>query len=57
MDGLVLTIPDMVSNARGLLWETNLIDRDVFAVFDEEHIYTYVLHRESLQGGVWFHKF
>jgi len=51
VDGLVLTIPDMVSNARGLLWETNLIDRDVFAVFDEEHIYTYVLHRESLQGA------
>ena len=50
VDGQVLSIPEMVSNAKGLLWETNLIDKDVFVVYDEEHLYTYVLHRESLQG-------
>ena len=50
VDDSVYSIPDMPANVNGLLWETNVFDKDVFVLYDDEIVYTYVFHRESLEG-------
>nr|XP_002124215.1 WD repeat-containing protein 19-like [Ciona intestinalis] len=45
-----LEIPSLPAQCHGILWENNPFDKGVFVVFDDSTIYTYIFHRESVNG-------
>lgn len=50
--GDVLTIPDLPSTINGVTWESNISDRNVFIVFDEHDIFTYLYVKFSVYGKI-----
>uniref|UniRef100_H2YLV9 Anaphase-promoting complex subunit 4 WD40 domain-containing protein n=1 Tax=Ciona savignyi TaxID=51511 RepID=H2YLV9_CIOSA len=45
-----LEIPSLPTHCHGILWENNTFDKGVFIVFDDSTIFTYIFHRESIDG-------
>ncbi|XP_066952339.1 LOW QUALITY PROTEIN: WD repeat-containing protein 19 [Macrobrachium rosenbergii] len=46
----LLEIPEFPGSCKGCLWENCPSDRNVFVLFDEKQLYTYVLHQEHIKG-------
>lgn len=43
-------IPEIPSKITGVVWDSNLADRNVFIIFNEQEIYTYVYIKYSVDG-------
>ncbi|XP_073198367.1 WD repeat-containing protein 19 isoform X2 [Lepidochelys kempii] len=44
-------IPNFPPTIKGILWENWPIDKGVFAAYDDDKIYTYVFHKDTIQGS------
>ncbi|KAF4071641.1 hypothetical protein AMELA_G00275630 [Ameiurus melas] len=51
VDGSLLEIPDFSSTITGVLWENSVSDKAVFVAFDEDKVYTYAFHKDTIQGS------
>ncbi|NWH83666.1 WDR19 protein, partial [Aegithalos caudatus] len=47
----VYEIPDFSPTIKGILWENWPMDKGVFVAFDDDKIYTYVFHKDAIQGS------
>lgn len=43
-------IPDFPPTIKGVLWENWPLDKGVFVAFDDDKVYTYVFHKDTIQG-------
>ncbi|KAL7981697.1 hypothetical protein Chor_010892 [Crotalus horridus] len=43
-------IPNLQPTIKGILWENWPLDKGVFVVYDDNKIYTYVFHKDTIQG-------
>lgn len=50
VNGDVLIIPDLPTTITGVTWDSNVSDRNVFVMFDEHDIFTYVYVKFSVYG-------
>lgn len=50
MDDSLFEIPDFSPMITGVLWENWVNDKSVFVAFDEDKVYTYVFHKDTIQG-------
>lgn len=50
VDGSLFEIPDFSSTITGVLWENSVSDKAVFVAFDEDKVYTYAFHKDTIQG-------
>ncbi|XP_067012869.2 WD repeat-containing protein 19 [Anabrus simplex] len=46
----LLKIPDFSTKCAGALWDTQIMDRNVFVVFDDSQIFTYIYVKDSVEG-------
>ncbi|NXA13229.1 WDR19 protein, partial [Sapayoa aenigma] len=46
----VYEIPDFSPTIKGILWENWPMDKGVFVAFDDDKVYTYVFHKDAIQG-------
>nr|XP_022918657.1 WD repeat-containing protein 19 [Onthophagus taurus] len=46
----VIMVPDMTHDVKGVLWESCVTERNVFIVFDNQDIYTYIYVKLSVYG-------
>ena len=46
----LIELPQFSSKSRAILWETSTSNNQVFVAYDDELIYTYVYHSESIRG-------
>lgn len=46
----VISIPDLPNKVSKVIWNSVLADRNVFIVFDEQDIYTYIYIKQSIYG-------
>lgn len=53
MTNEVFTIPGLPNKIVGVTWDNNLSDRDVFIVYDEHDIFTYIYVKYSIYGEVF----
>ncbi|KAG8134871.1 hypothetical protein E2320_007947 [Naja naja] len=44
-------IPNLQPTIKGILWENCPLDKGVFVVYDDNKIYTYVFHKDTIQGS------
>ncbi|XP_026503765.1 WD repeat-containing protein 19 isoform X1 [Terrapene carolina triunguis] len=44
-------IPNFPPTIKGILWENWPIDKGVFAAYDDDKVYTYVFHKDTIQGS------
>ncbi|XP_027999472.2 WD repeat-containing protein 19 [Eptesicus fuscus] len=44
-------IPDFSPTIKGVLWENWPLDKGVFIAYDDDKAYTYVFHRNTIQGS------
>jgi len=44
-------IPDLTTSVKGVLWETHPFDKDIFIIYNKKEIFTYIFHRESIEGS------
>ncbi|KAF2983126.1 hypothetical protein EK904_011176, partial [Melospiza melodia maxima] len=44
-------IPDFSPTIKGILWENWPMDKGVFVAFDDDKVYTYVFHKDTIQGS------
>ncbi|CAH2300032.1 WD repeat-containing 19 isoform X1 [Pelobates cultripes] len=44
-------IPNFSPTIKGILWENWPVDKGVFCAYDEDKIYTYVFHKDTIQGS------
>ncbi|XP_039203284.1 WD repeat-containing protein 19 isoform X1 [Crotalus tigris] len=44
-------IPNLQPTIKGILWENWPLDKGVFVVYDDNKIYTYVFHKDTIQGS------
>ncbi|XP_070253925.1 WD repeat-containing protein 19 [Myotis yumanensis] len=44
-------IPDFPPTIKGVLWENWPLDKGVFIAYDDDKAYTYVFHRNTIQGS------
>ncbi|XP_022361796.1 WD repeat-containing protein 19 isoform X2 [Enhydra lutris kenyoni] len=44
-------IPDFSPTIRGVLWENWPMDKGVFIAYDDDKVYTYVFHKDTIQGS------
>ncbi|NXF19699.1 WDR19 protein, partial [Rhodinocichla rosea] len=44
-------IPDFSPTIKGILWENWPMDKGVFVAFDDDKAYTYVFHKDTIQGS------
>ncbi|KAK9743679.1 WD domain, G-beta repeat [Popillia japonica] len=51
VNGDVLIIPDLPTTITGVTWDSNVSDRNVFVMFDEHDIFTYVYVKFSVYGA------
>ncbi|MCJ8749256.1 hypothetical protein PDJAM_G00174210 [Pangasius djambal] len=51
VDGLLFEIPDFSSTITGVLWENWVNDKAIFVAFDEDKVYTYAFHKDTIQGS------
>ncbi|NWU98866.1 WDR19 protein, partial [Upupa epops] len=49
-DGLY-EIPNFSPTVKGILWENWPMDKGVFVAFDDDKVYTYVFHKDAIQGS------
>ncbi|XP_027542119.1 WD repeat-containing protein 19 [Neopelma chrysocephalum] len=47
----VYEIPDFSPTIKGILWENWPMDTGVFVAFDDDKVYTYVFHKDAIQGS------
>ncbi|XP_062348693.1 WD repeat-containing protein 19 isoform X1 [Cinclus cinclus] len=47
----VYEIPDFSPTIKGILWENWPMDKGVFVAFDDDKVYTYVFHKDTIQGS------
>ncbi|NXO83768.1 WDR19 protein, partial [Sitta europaea] len=47
----VYEIPDFSPTIMGILWENWPMDKGVFVAFDDDKVYTYVFHKDAIQGS------
>ncbi|KAF3825268.1 hypothetical protein GH733_005902 [Mirounga leonina] len=44
-------IPDFSPTIKGVLWENWPMDKGVFLAYDDDKVYTYVFHKDTIQGS------
>ncbi|XP_045406491.1 WD repeat-containing protein 19 isoform X1 [Lemur catta] len=44
-------IPDFSPTIKGVLWENWPMDKGVFVAYDDDKVYTYVFHKDTIQGS------
>ncbi|XP_054993579.1 WD repeat-containing protein 19 isoform X2 [Sorex araneus] len=44
-------IPDFPPTIKGVLWENWPLDKGVFIAYDDDKVYTYVFHKDTIQGA------
>ncbi|KAM8939516.1 WD repeat-containing protein 19 [Pelodytes ibericus] len=44
-------IPNFSPTIKGILWENWLMDKGIFSAYDDDKIYTYVFHKDTIQGS------
>ncbi|KAM6132739.1 LOW QUALITY PROTEIN: WD repeat-containing protein 19 [Pterocles gutturalis] len=44
-------IPDFSPTIKGILWENWPMDKGCFVAFDDDKVYTYVFHKDAIQGS------
>uniref|UniRef100_A0A452SZ61 WD repeat domain 19 n=1 Tax=Ursus maritimus TaxID=29073 RepID=A0A452SZ61_URSMA len=44
-------IPDFSPAIKGVLWENWPMDKGVFIAYDDDKVYTYVFHKDTIQGS------
>lgn len=44
-------IPDFPPTIKGVLWENWPVDKGVFIAYDDDKVYTYVFHKDTIQGS------
>ncbi|XP_009986926.1 PREDICTED: WD repeat-containing protein 19-like, partial [Tauraco erythrolophus] len=44
-------IPNFSPTIKGILWENWPMDKGVFVAFDDDKVYTYVFHKDAIQGS------
>ncbi|KAJ8410983.1 hypothetical protein AAFF_G00180180 [Aldrovandia affinis] len=47
----VYEIPNFAPNVKGVLWENWAMDKGVFVAYDDDKVYTYVFHKDTIQGS------
>nr|XP_021388853.1 WD repeat-containing protein 19 [Lonchura striata domestica] len=47
----IFEIPDFSPTIKGILWENWPMDKGVFVAFDDDKVYTYVFHKDAIQGS------
>uniref|UniRef100_A0A4W4G701 Anaphase-promoting complex subunit 4 WD40 domain-containing protein n=1 Tax=Electrophorus electricus TaxID=8005 RepID=A0A4W4G701_ELEEL len=50
VDDSLLELPDFPPTVTGVLWEHWPGDKAVFVAFDEDKVYTYAFHKDTIQG-------
>ncbi|XP_076036473.1 intraflagellar transport protein Oseg6 [Oratosquilla oratoria] len=51
VNDVILEVPQFPSGCAGCIWENWPNDRNIFVLFDESTLYTYVLHQEHIKGS------
>ncbi|EHB16212.1 WD repeat-containing protein 19, partial [Heterocephalus glaber] len=48
-------IPDFSPTIKGILWENWPLNKGVFVAYDDDKVYTYVFHKDTIQGSkvIW----
>lgn len=54
MTNEVFLVPGLPNKVVGVTWDTNLSDRNVFIVFDEHDIFTYIYVKYSIYGEFFY---
>ncbi|XP_036373153.1 WD repeat-containing protein 19 [Megalops cyprinoides] len=44
-------IPSFAPTVKGVLWENWAMDKGVFVAYDDDKVYTYVFHKDTIQGS------
>nr|DBA29244.1 TPA: hypothetical protein GDO54_009488 [Pyxicephalus adspersus] len=44
-------IPNLSPTIKGILWENWPMDKGVFCAFDDDKVFTYVFHKDTIQGS------
>ncbi|XP_015201422.1 WD repeat-containing protein 19 isoform X2 [Lepisosteus oculatus] len=47
----VFEIPNFSPTIKGVLWENWPMDKGVFIAYDDDKVYTYVFHKDTIQGS------
>ncbi|XP_043918872.1 WD repeat-containing protein 19 [Protopterus annectens] len=47
----VFEIPNLSPTIKGILWENWSADNGVFVAYDDDKVYTYVFHKDTIQGS------
>ncbi|XP_077157824.1 WD repeat-containing protein 19 isoform X1 [Paroedura picta] len=47
----ICEIPNFQPTIKGILWENWPMDKGVFVAYDDDKIYTYVFHKDTIQGS------
>lgn len=53
----VISIPDLPNKVSQVIWDSNLADRNVFIVVDEQDIFTYIYIKQSIYGKHLFENY
>ncbi|NXU72617.1 WDR19 protein, partial [Oreotrochilus melanogaster] len=51
MNDKLYEIPNFSPTIKGILWENWPMDKGVFVAFDDDKVYTYVFHNNTIQGS------
>lgn len=46
----MLEIPDFSPAIKGVLWENWISNKGVFVAYEEDKVYTYAFHKDTIQG-------
>ncbi|XP_029445186.1 WD repeat-containing protein 19 isoform X1 [Rhinatrema bivittatum] len=47
----IYEIPNFSPSIKGILWENYPMDKGVFCAYDDDKVYTYVFHKDTIQGS------
>ncbi|XP_052537680.1 WD repeat-containing protein 19 isoform X1 [Tympanuchus pallidicinctus] len=47
----IYEIPNFSPTIKGILWENWPMDKGVFVAYDDDKVYTYVFHKDAIQGS------
>lgn len=50
MNESVFEIPDFSPAIKGVLWENWISNKGVFVAYEEDKVYTYAFHKDTIQG-------
>ncbi|KAJ6655392.1 hypothetical protein lerEdw1_005450 [Lerista edwardsae] len=51
VNDVAFEIPNFQPTIKGILWENWPLDKGVFVAYDDDKIYTYVFHKDTIQGS------